>query len=50
MSNPLLKAINEFYEDTSRQQSQTAAGLLDARAHIDALIETLPEADEEFEG
>lgn len=49
MSNPLIKAISEFYEDTSRQQSQTAAGLLDAKAHIDVLLETLPETDEGFE-
>ena len=50
MENPLIKVINEFYEDTSRQQSQTAAGLLDAKAHIDALLETLPETDEGFMG
>lgn len=50
MSNPLIKAISEFYEDTSRSQSQTAAGLLEALASIDALLETLPETDEAFEG
>ena len=50
MSNPLVKAINEFYEDTSRSQSQTAVGLLEALASIDAPLETLPETDEAFEG
>jgi hypothetical protein len=50
MENPLIKVINEFYEDTSRQQSQTAAGLLDAKEHIETLLETLPETDEGFMG
>ncbi len=49
MSNPITKAINEFYEETARPQSQTAAGLIDARAHIELLLETLPEPDEGFE-
>lgn len=48
MSNPLTKVISEFYEDTSRSQSQTAAGLLDAKEHIETLLETLPETDEGF--
>ena len=50
MSNPLIKAITEFYEDTSRRQTQTAAGLMDAVEHIKTLLETLPETDEGFEG
>jgi hypothetical protein len=49
MNNPLITAINDFYEDTSRRQSQTASGLLEAIAHIETLLETLPETDEEFE-
>lgn len=50
MRNPLVKAINEFYEDTSRRQEQTAAGLMDAIEHARVLLETLPETDEGFEG
>jgi len=49
MGNPLIKAISEFYEDMSRSQSQTAAGLMDAKQHIETLLETLPETDQEFE-
>lgn len=50
MSNPLIQAINEFFEDTSRRPSQTAAGLMEAIDRCEALLETLPETDEGFEG
>lgn len=50
MSNPLIQAISEFYEDASRSQIQTAAGLMDAKQHIEVLLETLPETEDGFEG
>lgn len=37
----LLKAIRDFYEDTTRTSEETLEGLQDALQDIQALIETL---------
>lgn len=37
----LLKAIRDFYEDTTRDSEETLEGLQDALEDIQVLIETL---------
>lgn len=48
-ANPVIKAINDFFGDTTRSASQTSAGLADAIAHAQLLLEALPDPDNDFE-
>jgi hypothetical protein len=42
----LLKAIDDFFSDTSRSQSQTWNDLQDAISHAQMLCESLPDPDD----
>lgn len=41
MNDKLLKAINDFFSDTSRSADETRDGLEEARDLIDELLEAL---------
>lgn len=46
----LIKAIQDFFGDTSQTREETMTGLERAQHHIDMLLETLEDQKEDHEG